>query len=170
MLNTVFYAEIEIICKFSLFIKGSKDRLLEIYRLLRSEPVIQRNNFTKDSTFMPKLLGLLCFYNSTPLKGTKYIESLSSDKKYKLSDLLPQSDPEFAPSTIKEIAAEINSGTKTIRDVTIRAWVRTNRDSGKIGFISAYDGSTLNGIQVVYKKESTNGFEQANLTPNFLPA
>lgn len=88
------------------FIKGSKDRLLEIYRLLRSEPVIQRNNFTKDSTFMPKLLGLLCFYNSTPLKGTKYIESLSSDKKYKLSDLLPQSDPEFAPSTIKEIAED----------------------------------------------------------------
>ena len=70
----------------------------------------------------------------------------------------------MAIKTIKEIAAEINSGTKTIRDVTIRAWVRTNRDSGKIGFISAYDGSTLNGIQVVYKKESTNGFEQAKIT------
>ena len=45
--------------------------------------------------------------------------------------------------------------------VCLKCWIRTNRDSGKIGFIEAYDGSTLEGIQVVYKKEVTKNFEVA---------
>ena len=45
--------------------------------------------------------------------------------------------------------------------ICIKCWIRTNRDSGKIGFIEAYDGSTLEGIQIVYKKETTKNFEIA---------
>ena len=45
--------------------------------------------------------------------------------------------------------------------VCLKCWIRTNRDSGKIGFIEAYDGSTLEGIQIVYKKETTKNFEIA---------
>ena len=48
--------------------------------------------------------------------------------------------------------------------VCLKCWIRTNRDSGKIGFIEAYDGSTLEGIQVVYKKEVTKNFELAKTT------
>ena len=45
--------------------------------------------------------------------------------------------------------------------ICLNCWVRTNRDSGKIGFIEGYDGSTLANIQIVYKKEITKNFESA---------
>ena len=35
--------------------------------------------------------------------------------------------------------------------ITLKGWVRSNRDSGKIGFISLYDGSSINELQIVYK-------------------
>jgi asparaginyl-tRNA synthetase len=43
----------------------------------------------------------------------------------------------------------------------IKCWVKSNRDSGKIGFINAFDGSNIDGIQIVYKEKLTKGFEQA---------
>lgn len=47
-------------------------------------------------------------------------------------------------------------GHKTMhveKEVKIQGWVRTNRDNGAIGFLNVNDGSTLNGIQVVYKEK-----------------
>ncbi len=45
--------------------------------------------------------------------------------------------------------------------VTLKGWVRSNRASGKIGFISLFDGSCLSGIQVVYK-ENYDNFSKLN--------
>ena len=45
--------------------------------------------------------------------------------------------------------------------IELKCWVRSNRDSGKIGFIVGYDGSTLNDIQIVYKRELTKNFDVA---------
>ncbi|WP_339023949.1 asparagine--tRNA ligase [Spiroplasma endosymbiont of Agriotes lineatus] len=47
---------------------------------------------------------------------------------------------------------------KTIVDqeITLKGWVRTNRNSGKVGFISLNDGSYLDSIQVVYNQEIKN--------------
>ncbi len=63
--------------------------------------------------------------------------------------------------------AELITNAKTLVEkneiVTIKGWIRTNRDSGKIGFIEAYDGSNIEGIQVVYKSESTINFDEAKL-------
>ncbi|WP_425288874.1 asparagine--tRNA ligase [Spiroplasma endosymbiont of Asaphidion curtum] len=44
---------------------------------------------------------------------------------------------------------------KTIvgQEITLKGWVRTNRNSGKVGFISLNDGSYLDSIQVVYNQE-----------------
>lgn len=56
---------------------------------------------------------------------------------------------------------ELIKTLKTNEQVNIKCWVRSNRDSGKIGFINAFDGSVLDGIQIVYKKESTKNFELA---------
>ncbi|WP_338982346.1 asparagine--tRNA ligase [Spiroplasma endosymbiont of Eupeodes luniger] len=39
------------------------------------------------------------------------------------------------------------------QEITLKGWVRTNRDSGKVGFISLNDGSYLDSIQVVYNQE-----------------
>lgn len=62
---------------------------------------------------------------------------------------------------IVDLLAKASELTKKSEEVQIKGWVRTNRDSGKIGFVMAYDGSNLNGIQVVYKKESTENFDVA---------
>ncbi|MDR1991545.1 MAG: asparagine--tRNA ligase [Mycoplasmataceae bacterium] len=43
--------------------------------------------------------------------------------------------------------------------VTIKGWVKSNRDSGKIAFLEINDGTTINNIQVVYKKLTTTGFD-----------
>ncbi|WP_215826607.1 asparagine--tRNA ligase [Spiroplasma endosymbiont of 'Nebria riversi'] len=39
------------------------------------------------------------------------------------------------------------------QEITLKGWVRTNRDSGKVGFISLNDGSYLDSVQVVYNQE-----------------
>lgn len=44
-------------------------------------------------------------------------------------------------------------------NVSLVGWVRANRESGSIGFISFNDGSSLNSVQVVYKKESISNYE-----------
>lgn len=46
--------------------------------------------------------------------------------------------------------------------VLVRGWIRFNRISGKIAFIEMNDGSTINDLQIVYKKASTKGFELAS--------
>jgi asparaginyl-tRNA synthetase len=44
--------------------------------------------------------------------------------------------------------------------ISIVGWIKSNRDSGKIGFIELNDGSTVKNLQIVYKQELTKGFEQ----------
>ncbi len=46
--------------------------------------------------------------------------------------------------------------------VVVRGWVRFNRVSGKIAFIELNDGSTIKNLQIVYKKATTVGFDQAS--------
>ena len=50
---------------------------------------------------------------------------------------------------------------KQLKRVKLAGWVRTNRDSGSLGFISFTDGTSINSIQLVYKKQETSNFEEA---------
>lgn len=58
---------------------------------------------------------------------------------------------------------ELESSYATIEkkheEVVIDCWVRTNRLSGKIGFLNVTDGTARN-IQVVYKKENVTNFDE----------
>ena len=56
---------------------------------------------------------------------------------------------------IKKIL-EFQPGTKT----KARGWVRFNRVSKNIGFITLFDGSSIDGIQLVYKAENESVFEK----------
>lgn len=56
---------------------------------------------------------------------------------------------------------DIFNNYKSLSDVNILGWVRSNRDSGSLGFISFFDGSSINSIQLVYKKTDTLNFEDA---------
>ena len=40
--------------------------------------------------------------------------------------------------------------------VTVRGWIRTNRNQKEFGFISFNDGSTVTNLQIVYEKELEN--------------
>ncbi|WP_052663118.1 asparagine--tRNA ligase [Mycoplasmoides pirum] len=44
--------------------------------------------------------------------------------------------------------------------VNLVGWVRANRESGSIGFISLNDGSTLEHVQIVYKKENIENYDE----------
>ena len=43
--------------------------------------------------------------------------------------------------------------TDNVEYVELEGWVRTNRDSGKLGFIALNDGSYFRNCQVVYLEE-----------------
>lgn len=45
--------------------------------------------------------------------------------------------------------------------IRMTGWVRSNRDNGSVGFISFTDGSCVNSVQLVYKINETNNFEEA---------
>ncbi|MGL5630614.1 MAG: asparagine--tRNA ligase [Mycoplasmoidaceae bacterium] len=47
------------------------------------------------------------------------------------------------------------------KNISLIGWVRTNRDSGRILFISFNDGSRLNSLQVVCKENFTKFFNEA---------
>ncbi|BDU67661.1 MAG: asparagine--tRNA ligase [Candidatus Tyloplasma litorale] len=49
----------------------------------------------------------------------------------------------------------------------VNGWVRFNRSSKKIGFIELTDGTKLNGIQLVYKKDNEDVFEKLSSIPIF---
>ena len=43
--------------------------------------------------------------------------------------------------------------------VELSGWIRTNRDSGKIGFIELHDGTYFKSVQLVYDKDLENFYE-----------
>lgn len=52
------------------------------------------------------------------------------------------------------------------KEVILKGWIRFNRVSKKIGFINVFDGSFLNGIQVVYKfEENENIYNELSKIP-----
>lgn len=48
-----------------------------------------------------------------------------------------------------------NSNLATLKTVTVQGWVKSNRNSNKIGFLDINDGSTLKNLQVVYYADSS---------------
>lgn len=56
---------------------------------------------------------------------------------------------------------EIFKNYKEFSKVKLIGWVRSNRDSGSIGFISFTDGSSILSAQLVYKKNETENYEDA---------
>ena len=50
-------------------------------------------------------------------------------------------------------------------EVVIRGWVRTNRDSNRLGFIELNDGTTFKSVQVVYEKGALENFEEISKVP-----
>ncbi len=60
--------------------------------------------------------------------------------------------------TVSELYARFASGEdlSALKDVFLEGWVRTNRDSGSIGFISLNDGTCFKNIQIVYNQELAN--------------
>lgn len=50
-------------------------------------------------------------------------------------------------------------------EVVIRGWVRTNRDSNRLGFIELNDGTTFKSVQIVYEKGILENFEEISKVP-----
>jgi len=50
-------------------------------------------------------------------------------------------------------------------EVIIRGWVRTNRDSNRLGFIELNDGTTFKSVQIVYEKGALENFEEISKVP-----
>lgn len=67
--------------------------------------------------------------------------------------------------TVSELYARFAAGEdlSALGEIAIAGWVRTNRDSGSIGFISLNDGSCFKNIQLVYGGDIANHDEIAHL-------
>ena len=69
----------------------------------------------------------------------------------------------FEFKTIRELYEMVLYGEEfemeTLEYVELEGWIRTNRDSGKIGFIALNDGSYFKNCQVVYS-ESLKNFDE----------
>ena len=50
-------------------------------------------------------------------------------------------------------------------EVVIRGWVRTNRDSNRLGFIELNDGTTFKSVQIVYEKGTLENFDEISKVP-----
>ena len=51
------------------------------------------------------------------------------------------------------------------KEVTVRGWVRQNRNSNKFGFIALNDGSFFKPVQIVYESEKLDNFEEIAKAP-----
>ena len=58
-----------------------------------------------------------------------------------------------------------NAADYADKEVTVRGWIRTNRNSNKFGFIELNDGTFFKSVQIVYEKESLNNFDQIKKAP-----
>ena len=54
--------------------------------------------------------------------------------------------------TVSELNARFakNEDIASLDSVLLEGWIRTNRDSGSIGFIALNDGTCFKNIQIVY--------------------
>ncbi|MDR2461594.1 MAG: asparagine--tRNA ligase [Mycoplasmataceae bacterium] len=59
---------------------------------------------------------------------------------------------------IIEIKDLLNGDFAIDSSISVHGWIKSTRDSGKIAFIELNDGSTIQNIQIVCKKDSTKGF------------
>lgn len=50
-------------------------------------------------------------------------------------------------------------------EVVIKGWVRTNRDSNRLGFIELNDGTTFKSVQIVYEKGTLENFDEISKAP-----
>ena len=53
-----------------------------------------------------------------------------------------------------------NQETDSLEYVELEGWVRTNRPSGKIGFIALNDGTYFRNCQVVYNEDNLDNFKE----------
>lgn len=51
------------------------------------------------------------------------------------------------------------------RDIVVRGWVRTNRNSNKFGFIELNDGTFFKSVQIVYEADIINNFDEIAKAP-----
>jgi len=69
----------------------------------------------------------------------------------------------FEFETIRELYEMVISGnimeSESLEYVELEGWVRTNRDSGKLGFIALNDGTYFKNAQIVYLEENLKNFE-----------
>lgn len=67
--------------------------------------------------------------------------------------------------TINNLFINSNDKTKKIpTQVTVNGWVRSNRNSKKVGFLDLNDGSSINNLQVVYDPNLENTNNLTNVT------
>ncbi len=62
---------------------------------------------------------------------------------------------------------ELHRNTDAYADaeITVRGWVRTNRNSNKFGFIELNDGSFFKSVQVVYEADKIDNFDVVSKAP-----
>ena len=53
-----------------------------------------------------------------------------------------------------------NTAAYADKEVIIRGWIRTNRNSNVFGFVELNDGTFFKSVQVVYEKENIKNFEE----------
>lgn len=74
----------------------------------------------------------------------------------------------FEFMTIRELYEMVFSGSQVEQDsleyVSLDGWIRTNRDSGKIGFIEMNDGTYFRNVQLVYHDDLKNFDEVSHFT------
>lgn len=68
----------------------------------------QTEGVEQSKAFFPSLCGIRYFDNTTPLKGTNYVDSLPSDVLVDENLFFGNSKPEFGPCSIKQIAEDSN--------------------------------------------------------------
>lgn len=59
---------------------------------------------------------------------------------------------------VKSLYEMFAAGNFDVQEVTLKGWVKTNRNNGTIGFIEFSDGSAFKGVQIVYEKSKVANF------------
>ena len=70
---------------------------------------------------------------------------MASDRTQRIADLFLIKDDEASAG----------------KAVSLKGWIRTNRDNGHIGFMELNDGSCFSGCQIVYDMDRSGGLREA---------